>query len=496
MAVKICPECGGKVAQSRNECIHCGHVFKQTTKKCPECEADVDINVTECPECGHYFVKPNKEEKQGAAVGVAAAVVGATSAASGNASQTQIATQKAESKFGPANVTCSSCGSNDCEQLDDYTYRCRNCSSIIKVKKPDVNVYNINSFGPGDGGEDVPIYQVIKNLTEEEFAREVVIFLAHESKVSPTFLENFKLDKSMVNLAYVTYITKEYQVDIAYSCEIGFEYEVKYYQNGSERTKTEVRWEPFSGTSTDGGTTILSAYGDETKIDSFIPTFYADSYEFEEFKESDRYPLKRRADRSCEEYEKQHRIGDLEYKVKDELPGDKNRNFKSNGRCILSEAKAYYYVPAYSLTAQSNDHEVSFCKVANKEGSIRFGFAESVEEANQGDRTSPEREDGKKIFVKTSFGKVSLVCVIVMPILLAASVVLAIVLHSWLYMIGAPIYLGVLIAVLIMRSKTIDMIWWNLRTEFKQEKLQACKKCLENNGLAPLTEEEEEEVLW
>jgi hypothetical protein len=54
MAVKICPECGGKVAETRNDCIHCGYVFL-LQKKCPECEENVDMAVKECPVCGYVF---------------------------------------------------------------------------------------------------------------------------------------------------------------------------------------------------------------------------------------------------------------------------------------------------------------------------------------------------------------------------------------------------------------------------------------------------------
>lgn len=43
MAVKICPECGGKVAETRNDCIHCGYVFP-VLKKCPECATEVKVN--------------------------------------------------------------------------------------------------------------------------------------------------------------------------------------------------------------------------------------------------------------------------------------------------------------------------------------------------------------------------------------------------------------------------------------------------------------------
>ena len=33
MPTKICPDCGGIVSESRNDCIHCGHIFKSKFRK-------------------------------------------------------------------------------------------------------------------------------------------------------------------------------------------------------------------------------------------------------------------------------------------------------------------------------------------------------------------------------------------------------------------------------------------------------------------------------
>lgn len=54
MAVKICPECGGKVAQTRTTCIHCGYDFESLFRYCQECGCRVSDDVEECPECGSY----------------------------------------------------------------------------------------------------------------------------------------------------------------------------------------------------------------------------------------------------------------------------------------------------------------------------------------------------------------------------------------------------------------------------------------------------------
>ena len=54
MGIKICPNCGGKVSDSRNDCPHCQYIFK-VLKKCPDCEEQIDDDLNMCPICGHYF---------------------------------------------------------------------------------------------------------------------------------------------------------------------------------------------------------------------------------------------------------------------------------------------------------------------------------------------------------------------------------------------------------------------------------------------------------
>ena len=63
MAVKICPACGGKVSESRQDCIHCGFNFS-LSKKCPDCEEIIDISKKECPSCGYIFQEENSLKVQ------------------------------------------------------------------------------------------------------------------------------------------------------------------------------------------------------------------------------------------------------------------------------------------------------------------------------------------------------------------------------------------------------------------------------------------------
>ena len=64
MGIRICPDCGGKVSTSRDLCIHCGYIFKNS-KRCPDCDEYVDADLSECPICGYLFNVDNNEDNTG-----------------------------------------------------------------------------------------------------------------------------------------------------------------------------------------------------------------------------------------------------------------------------------------------------------------------------------------------------------------------------------------------------------------------------------------------
>ena len=51
MAIIVCPECGSKISDTVNQCIHCGSKIKI----CPECGKIYTKDVVSCEECGFAF---------------------------------------------------------------------------------------------------------------------------------------------------------------------------------------------------------------------------------------------------------------------------------------------------------------------------------------------------------------------------------------------------------------------------------------------------------
>ncbi|MCQ3035643.1 MAG: DUF6273 domain-containing protein [Bacilli bacterium] len=472
MAVKICPECGGKVAMSKNVCIHCGHEFKDT-KKCPECDAEVGANASTCPECGHEFTE-NANPSVGASV------------AQSNTQQNPVNTQKAVNS-----VVCKQCGSGDTTKIDDYTYKCNMCGTIISLPRPDTNITNINSFvGSVD---DIPVYQVKQTLTEKEFVRKTVLELANKGNVSARFLESYHASSEAVKKAYITFAEVPYSVDVSYSCQIGTDYKVTY---GDGKTKTETKWESFSGNGSDGGIAFMCTYGTETKIDFVTPIYYKSSNdEYIPFQEEQVYPLKRRVDRSVQESEKKSKIDELARKCKSELPGHKVDGWRYTGRCNFDPVDTFYYVPSFNLEGTSNGHSVIFAMPAIEHGHIFTYFPEGDTVVNEGGRTQPTKKTAKAEFKqhKTMFA-LTLVALIIGFVVTGVSIVLSSALGNFLILIASPIGLGTGISMVVIRSVITKKILNNQTLAFKNEKAEACVKCLEENQLAPLTDEEKSSI--
>lgn len=68
MGIKICPDCSGKVSDSRSECPHCGYIFGAKIK-CPDCGKELGDSCLECPDCGYVF-KPKPKRTSNPPVNV------------------------------------------------------------------------------------------------------------------------------------------------------------------------------------------------------------------------------------------------------------------------------------------------------------------------------------------------------------------------------------------------------------------------------------------
>ena len=121
MGIKICPQCNGKVSDTRNDCPHCNYIFPKL-KKCPDCEEEIDDSLLECPICGHFFVEGTKDEI------VQEPIVQQELEAQQEAIVQQA--EKVEQKVEKSEeLTCPYCNSTESMQLGNDLYLCNTCKS-------------------------------------------------------------------------------------------------------------------------------------------------------------------------------------------------------------------------------------------------------------------------------------------------------------------------------------------------------------------------------
>ena len=121
MGIKTCPQCGGKVSDSRNDCPHCKYNFA-STKKCPDCEEQIDISLDECPICGHTF---EKETVDGDTIATAPSPTETKDPAVDTA---VLPSSPPEEECEEENdIICPYCSSSEAMQLGNAFYMCTVC---------------------------------------------------------------------------------------------------------------------------------------------------------------------------------------------------------------------------------------------------------------------------------------------------------------------------------------------------------------------------------
>ena len=118
MGIKICPQCGGKVSDIRNNCPHCQYDFA-SVKKCPDCEEQIDVSLAECPICGHFFEKETSSQDTTVPLLVQ----------NENSVQVEQPVQKAQHEQDTDTLVCPYCGITEPMQIGNDLYMCAVCKN-------------------------------------------------------------------------------------------------------------------------------------------------------------------------------------------------------------------------------------------------------------------------------------------------------------------------------------------------------------------------------
>ena len=353
MGIRICPECGGKVSTSRNECIHCGYVFP-ATKVCPDCEESIDVSAKVCPICGYIF--ENVVEMQ-------------PSTALENADNTPqvtiapivpvvvpVATETVQTMQQPTNATpidettpivCPQCGSNDIELKSSELGKCKHCGTTVVLPKKEQNVTVVNNFVVSNNSEDSAQYYIInrERTLDDEFRREAYVALT-EDRRTPVDVSNGVFD--YIGEGVEQYIEVDAVANITYSATVGYDYQVQYTEvdsNGNRhtKTKTETRWEPFSGSLIKDSTVYVGNDEHSFRQKSFEHALKSANIgsvvPYNGTQAVDVAPLP--PERSAIEDAKKTCIDRAESEAKRSLPGDHYRDFHASGSATVKSVNSY-----------------------------------------------------------------------------------------------------------------------------------------------------------
>ena len=348
MGIRICPECGGKVSDSRNECIHCGYVFP-VTRQCPDCGENIEENAKVCPECGYAF-----EVEQ--TTRVATANVAPTV-------QTSESTVERTSKLDETtSVVCPQCGSNDIELKSSELGKCKHCGTTVVLPKKENQMNVVNNFVVNTNANDSVRYYTIKRerTLNDEFIREAYVSMAKNVK-TPIDISDGEF--TVVEENNEQYLEVDSTANITYSATIGYDYEVHYTDYDSQgkpiqKTKTETEWKPFSGSLVKQSTVYVGNNESSVRTTAFdLALNYAEPgsvVPYDGTNSVEAVPLipNHSAIKSAREVS----VLKAESEARSSLPGNRYKDFRASGSATIHSVSSYS-APTQDALLKYNERE-------------------------------------------------------------------------------------------------------------------------------------------
>ena len=381
-------------------------------------------------------------------------------------------------------LICPACGSNDVNMVTTDYGVCTHCGSKVllnPVKKSSAEIH-IHAAGMQSG----EYYGIKQTLSPTDFYRKVLLQMVRSENTPPDLFDG-QFDTAVLSSKHIA----EYTGNIfgSYNVEIGYDMERRYQEwNGQKYvTKTEryIDWKPFSGNY--AGTQRAYVSLDELDpLDEGIETAFALFHTDDEIKkevggtEDIVLPTGKHEARALEKCKYS-----AERDVIASLPGNhyKNLYFNANGQITNTTC---YTVPAYRLPFHYKQE--LFAKSAfavNSDNLVTYGYIPDISDDIKADVDKTTRPVG-----------------ISSIILLSVSVVLSLLLGALHEHILKAVGLGLCIP-LFVGALGVTIGYWIYRKRYRQAvvdankhaKLRGVSKVLQEKTLAPITAEEEDDIM-
>jgi len=469
MAIRICPECGGKCTTTRKDCPHCGYIFKEE-KKCPECEEMIDASASICPVCGYYFLKTEKEESK--------------EEISEKAEETSenVVTESA-TKPSLISIACPNCASIDCSLIGNDEYMCNICQSRFKYNdgKPTIINNYINNVNNSKIEIDKRAVSFKKTINEDEYKRSLFISLAMISETPGDIFDNkFDIIEENSEVYFGAF-----EVESTVICSVGYDRIEEYWDkekktdgNGNtyyvdvKKTRTVTDWSPFSGSGS--GTFKNCVFEDGEYVENYFKIVEGALNEEDAPKIDfpDNYSKK-----ACD---KLKQLAEFECERSINIPGDRHKDasYQSKSKMI---ALFYFLGPTYKSSYTYAGQQ--YCDYAFAYGN---GLPPRLKDYPKEDGNILEKA---KTEIKTK-AKISKICKILAGISLGIAFTLLFYRFPWIW----PIPLGLIIVGAVIEIKSNKIYNESIGNSKKANtitKKNNLIKCLKDNNLDGLTKEEE-----
>ena len=310
------------------------------------------------------------------------------------------------------------------------------------------------------------IERINKEHTKDEFLRDVLIQLALK-ETTPTDIFNSQFQS--VEEKEAEYLMVSAEVNVSYSCTVGYDKKVEYYEDGRKKTRTVTNWKPFSGTNAseetvfEGNGANAEEYAWDNEVRSFIYSCKKESFMEYTGKEINvNTNALERAKKSC--------ISSCFYRVS--LPGDHQKDKDYSGVANVTEISCVV-IPEYSTEYRYQDQNY-------KAKAFACGtLISNVDAPSIASDVDKEGKEKTKIFKFSAIG--ALIAGITLNVL--SGVVDGIGYWHWLAYIVA---LGLGVTYFVARYK----IEKNIYALKREEKKQALIATLKAKGLKALSEKE------
>ncbi len=224
-------------------------------------------------------------------------------------------------------------------------------------------------------------YLVTTTVSEKEFLRNALCAIAEDEYAAADL---FDCEFKNVKKADKIFIKAEISAVVNYNVDVGYKYEETYYENGQEKTKTEIKWRPMSGTFEQvytkyiGNDTTLVP-GNKKSLEKQLKQLKTqeinimgcvNSLQNKELKPcNENFQINADAQKILQFFTEHEATADAESSVN---AGDERRGFSASV-CLRTESMTLYQIPVYTVEYQYRETE---CRLQGFAAGITTNYGE------------------------------------------------------------------------------------------------------------------------